>query len=119
MYLSEMGFLSTRIVEKFKLDPFYAELVKAMIIYLSAVALVMLCHKLYGLQYASSEGQEITYKQICHSLNKSNVLQMENVELPFCIQTCPRKNTTDWVVCKIKRIDQSRAVAKTSFTCFW
>ena len=102
-----MGFLSARIVEKFKLDPFYAELVKAMIIYLSAVSLVMVCHKLFGLKYSTVAGQEQTYQQICHSLNKCNVLAMDQVELPFNIQTCPRKNTRDWVVCKIKNIDQA------------
>ena len=78
-----------------------------MIIYLSAVALVMKCHRLFFLTYATPEGQELTFKQVCHSLNLANVFQLEQVELPIDIQSCPRKNTTAFVVSKIKNLDQS------------
>ena len=104
----ECGFVSARIIEKYGLDPFYCDVIKVFIIYAAAVALVMLNHKLFGLNYSDAEGQKITYDQVCFSLNKPNAFQLAEIEIPGVnIDNCPRKDTKDWIKCKIRHLDRT------------
>ena len=75
----------------------------------------MLTHKFFGLTQSNAQGQELTYRQLCFALNKTNAFQMVEIELPFSIAKCPRKNTQSWIKCKIKDIDK---VVKDKFQEF-